>query len=77
MTTTLSWLDHAKFQQNKLDLFYREKAELAQDEEEKSNWEKEADKLALKAVEVARQKKIDEERARKQVFSAEEEAEKE
>ena len=56
-----------------LNLFYREKAELAIDEEEKVLWEKEADKLALQAVEVARQKKIEEERARKQVFTAEEE----
>jgi len=56
-----------------LNLFYREKAELAVDEEEKDRWETEADKLALQAVEVARQKKIEEERARKQVFSAEEE----
>ena len=55
-----------------LNLFYREKAELAQDEEERDRWETEADKLALQAVEIARQKKIDEERARKQVFSAEE-----
>lgn len=58
-----------------LNLFYREKAELAKDEEERDLWETEADKLALQAVEIARQKKIDEERARKQVFSAEEEGE--
>ena len=55
-----------------LNLFYREKGELAQDEEEKDLWEKEADKLALQAVEIARQKKIDAEKARKQIFSAEE-----
>jgi len=54
-----------------LNLFYREKAELAKDEEEKVRWEKEADKLALQAVEVARQKKIEEERARRQVFTEE------
>ncbi len=55
-----------------LNLFYREKAELATTDEEKDQWETEADKLALQAVEIARQKKIDEEKARKQVFSAEE-----
>ena len=58
-----------------LNLFYREKAELAEDEEEKDRWETEADKLALQAVEVARQKKIEEERARRQIFEAEQGAE--
>ena len=54
-----------------LNLFYREKAELAPDEEERDRWETEADKLALQAVAISRQKKIDEELARKKIFTGE------
>ena len=53
-----------------LNLFYREKAELAPDEEEKDRWITEADKLALQAVDAARQRKIEAERARRQIFEA-------
>ena len=48
-----------------LNLLYREKGKLASDDEEKSNWEKEADKLALDALEIQRKQKEDEERARR------------
>ena len=37
-----------------LNLLYREKAKLTQDEEEKRGWEGEADKLALSALELKR-----------------------
>jgi tetratricopeptide (TPR) repeat protein len=53
-----------------LNLAYREKAELAQDEEERRNWEREADKLALEALEMKRKLQREAERARREVFSA-------
>jgi tetratricopeptide (TPR) repeat protein len=60
-----------------LNLAYREKAELAgEDEEARLQWLKEADKLALEAMEKRRQQQREAERARRQVFSSgEEEAE--
>ena len=59
-----------------LNLAYREKAELAgEDEEARIQWLKEADKLALEAVRKRRQQQLDAERARRQVFTSEEESE--
>lgn len=52
-----------------LNLLYREKAELAENEEEKNRWEDEADKLALKALDMKRQLQREAERQRRQVFS--------
>jgi len=52
-----------------LNLAYREKAELAQDEEERRNWQREADKLALEALEMKRKLQREAERARREVFS--------
>jgi tetratricopeptide (TPR) repeat protein len=53
-----------------LNLAYREKAELAgEDEEARLQWLKEADKLALEALEKRRQQQREEERARRQVLS--------
>jgi hypothetical protein len=53
-----------------LNLAYREKAELAgEDDEARSQWLKEADKLALQAVEKRRQQQREAERERRQVFS--------
>jgi len=54
-----------------LNLAYREKAELAgEDDEARSQWLKEADKLALQAVEKRRQQQREAERERRQVFSS-------
>jgi tetratricopeptide (TPR) repeat protein len=59
-----------------LNLAYREKAELAgEDEEARDQWLKEADKLALLAVQKRREQQREAERARRQVFSSEEDAE--
>jgi tetratricopeptide (TPR) repeat protein len=52
-----------------LNLAYREKAELAQDDEERRNWEREADKLALAALEMKRKLQREAERRRREVFS--------
>jgi len=54
-----------------LNLLYREKAELAVDEEEKDNWLKEADMLALRALEKKRELQRREEEARRKIFSGE------
>ncbi|UCF35505.1 MAG: tetratricopeptide repeat protein [Acidobacteriota bacterium] len=58
-----------------LNLIYREKAELAQDDEERRRWQREADKLALDALEMKRQLQREEERARREIFTAGKEAE--
>jgi tetratricopeptide (TPR) repeat protein len=54
-----------------LNLLYREKAELALDEEEKANWLKEADKLALTALQKKREQQRAEEEARRKIFTGE------
>lgn len=51
-----------------LNLMYRERAELAQSEEEKRSWEKEADKLALEALEKKRALQRKAEQERRQIF---------
>jgi len=56
-----------------LNLSYREKAELAgEDEEVRSQWLREADMLALRYVEEKRRQQRELERSRRQVFSGEE-----
>ncbi len=58
-----------------LNLLYREKAELAADDEERRRWQNEADRLALDALEMKRQLQREKERARRQMFiKAEEES---
>ncbi len=52
-----------------LNLLYREKAYLSSETEEKDRWEREADKLALQAMEVRRELEREEEHARREVFS--------
>lgn len=53
-----------------LNLAYREKAELAgEDQETRNQWLKEADKLALQALEEKRRQQREEERARRQILS--------
>lgn len=47
-----------------LNLLYRERAYLATDEEDKLKWQKEADKLALQALELKRKQAEEEERRR-------------
>lgn len=54
-----------------LNLLYREKAELAQDEEEQDRWVREADKLALQALEEKRRLQREEERKRREIFTGE------
>ena len=56
-----------------LNLLYREKAKLEMDEEAKREWEREADRLALDALELKRQIEAEEEEARRQVGGEEEE----
>lgn len=56
-----------------LNLLYREKAELAgEDEEVRRQWEREADKLALRALELKRKQKEEEERKRRELFTKQE-----
>lgn len=55
-----------------LNLLYREKGKLATEEEEKRNWEREADKLALQALELKREQEAAAEEARRQVMAGEE-----
>ena len=50
-----------------LNLLYREKAKLEEDEEEKRNWEREADKLALQALELKREQEASDAEARRSV----------
>lgn len=57
-----------------LNLVYREKAELAADDEERRRWENEADRLALDALEMKRRLQREAERARRQMFRTEEES---
>lgn len=57
-----------------LNLLYREKAELAADDEERRRWQNEADRLALDALEKKRQLQREAERARRQMFKSEEES---
>ena len=56
-----------------LNLLYREKAKLTTEEEEKRNWEREADKLALRALELRREQEAAEAEARRRVMAGEEE----
>ncbi len=56
-----------------LNLLYREKAKLTVEEEEKRNWEREADKLALQALELKREQEAAEAEARRRVMAGEEE----
>ncbi len=51
-----------------LNLLYREKAKLSSDEAEKDQWLKEADKLALRAMEMQKKQKEEEERQRKSMM---------
>ena len=53
-----------------LNLLYREKGKLATDEEEKQNWELEADKLALDALEMKRKQEAEAELARRTLSGA-------
>ena len=48
-----------------LNLLYREKAKLTGDEEEQRNWEREADKLALEALDLKRRQQAEAEQARR------------
>ena len=50
-----------------LNLLYREKAKLAEDEEERGDWELQADRLALQALELKREQQREEEEARRTV----------
>lgn len=50
-----------------LNLMYREKSKLTEEAEEKANWEREADGLALQALELKRKQQAEEEAARKTV----------
>ena len=55
-----------------LNLLYREKAKLEMDEEAKRGWEREADRLALDALDLKRKMEAEEEEARRRVGSEEE-----
>ena len=50
-----------------LNLLYREKAKLTEEEEEKADWEREADKLALQALDLKRTQQAEEEASRKRL----------
>jgi tetratricopeptide (TPR) repeat protein len=52
-----------------LNLLYREKAELAEDDEVRRQWQREADKLALEALEMKRRLQREEERRRREIFT--------
>lgn len=56
-----------------LNLIYREKAYLAQDEEQRQVWEREASKLALQVIELRKEQKLKEERERREFFKTEKE----
>lgn len=60
-----------------LNLLYRERAKLAEDQEERRQWEREADRLALQALEIQRRKQEEAERARRQIWGAERRAQQE
>jgi tetratricopeptide (TPR) repeat protein len=55
-----------------LNLLYREKAELAQDDEERRRWQHEADRLALEALDAKRRLQRQAEEERRRVFRGEE-----
>ena len=55
-----------------LNLLYREKAKLTSEEEEKRAWEREANQLALQALNLKREQEAAEEEARKRVMAGEE-----
>jgi tetratricopeptide (TPR) repeat protein len=54
-----------------LNLLYREKGELAENEEEKDRWQKEADKLAIDALNKKRELQRRAEQERRQIFKPE------
>lgn len=54
-----------------LNLMYRKRAELADDDEDRRHWEREADRLAIQALEMRRQLQREAEAARRQVFQRE------
>ena len=54
-----------------LNLLYREQAKLTEEEEEKADWEREADKLALQALELKRNQQEEEEASRKRLGAEE------
>ena len=54
-----------------LNLMYREKAKLTEEAEEKANWEREADGLALQALELKRKQQVEEEESRKRLGGGE------
>ncbi len=56
-----------------LNLMYRKRAELADDDEDRRHWEREADRLAIQALEMRRQLQREAEAARRQVFQREQE----
>ncbi len=56
-----------------LNLLYREKAKLTAEEEEKRSWEREADQLALQALDLKREQEAKEAEARRRVIAGEEE----
>lgn len=56
-----------------LNLLYREKAKLEQDEEAQRDWEREADKLALQALELKREQEAEDAEARRSVTGGQEE----
>jgi len=56
-----------------LNLLYREKAKLTAEEEEKRTWEREADQLALQALDLKREQEEREAEARRRVMAGEEE----
>lgn len=54
-----------------LNLIYRERSYLSEDEEEKLKWEREASKLALQLIEIRRKQQLEEEKSRTKVFGSE------
>ncbi|HSR54226.1 MAG TPA: tetratricopeptide repeat protein [Acidobacteriota bacterium] len=55
-----------------LNLLYRERAELAEDEEEKERWRREASRLSLEALELKRKQQREEEENRRKFFGGDE-----
>ena len=56
-----------------LNLLYSEKAKLTNEEEEKRTWEREADQLALRALELKREQQDAEAEDRRRLLAGEEE----
>ena len=56
-----------------LNLLYREKAKLTAEEEEKRTWEREADQLALRALELKREQQDAEAEDHRRLLAGEEE----